>query len=451
MVIGRHPQRAVLIVVLALASVVLPAGAAYPQSPAPAPDAQAATDEGLKLKYHVEYWVRGTRIDDFDFDGGQSDGLNYGWQRIKPFFGGQKRWFEFAIQGQDSRSYGVPALYPNGTSTYTARTSQLDFVKAFVKIDPRPGVSIKVGREQADGSDVGISRKLASSSNYGTVLKSFDLVSLRWQNRTSSVMGFLAAPVDNRPYALNRRHPGETFAGLQATQSGLRNAHRLYVVRRSVGTDGPPSETGVRAGSVTYAVGFQETGRFPVPGLSWEAEGLVQWGHRSTDRLRAGAVYGTATYAFAPGHTVFAGYNQASGDGVRGDGTTHLYDTLYVSGFNNWGYMGLSQGRNIGQLRLGGLSKIANSVSVNWAYYEQFLSVGRDVWYGIVTPNVSRPSARSIWLGREVDATVNLRFPFLKGATIALGYLEFFPGGYLATTGPHAHPRQFAIDIYGLF
>ena len=445
-------QRKVLALALALASVVLPASSAYSQSPPSSPSAPVAeSNDTLTLSYGVEYWMRVSRTNNFDFDGGQDDRLSLGWQRVKPFFGLRKRWFELALQGQDARSYNVPLVNPDGSSTYATRTSQLDFVKAFVTITPKAGITFKVGREQADGTDIGISRKLASSSNYGTVLKSFDLVSLKWEARGSRVMGFVAVPVDNRPYALNRWREGELFWGWQVTRTARQNAHRLYVVRRSIETNGPVSETGLRGDSVTYALGFQETGSLFVPGVSWEAEGIFEWGHRSTDTLRAAAVFLTATHAFAPDRTVFVGYHQASGDGARGDGTTHVFDTLYSSGFNNYGYIGLSQGRNIGDLRLGGVAKIAGPASVLWTYHEQFLSVRRDVWYAIFTPNVERADAPSAHLGREIEATLLLRFPFAKRTTFALGYLAFLPGGYLRTTGPHTPAQQFAIDISGHF
>ena len=108
---------------------------------------------------------------------------------------------------------------------------------------------------------------------------------------------------------------------------------------------------------------------------------------------------------------MFVGYHQATGDGHRGGGTTHLYDTLYSSGFNNYGYMGLSQGRNIGDVRIGGRSKIKGPASLLWGYHEQFLSVRQDQWYAIFTPNIDRPGATSSLLGREIDATLLLRFP----------------------------------------
>ena len=434
---------------LAMMSVALSAGMARAQT-TPLPPS-STTVGGYTFKYDVEYWVRATRIDDFDFDGTKDDGLNFGWQRIKPFVSVQKRWFELTFQGQDSRSYSVPELNPDGSSTYATRTSQLDFVKAFVKVTPRPGVILKVGREQADGIDVGISRKLASSSNYGTVLRSFDLVSIRWENRTASLMGFVANPVANQPYALNTRRPGELFSGLQATWATRKNAHRLYLVNRTTDENGPASETGLRAGSATHALGFQESGRLFVPGVSWEAEGIFQWGHRSTDTIRAAAIFATATRTFTANHSVFVGYHQSSGDGTRGDGTTHLFDTLYSSGFNNYGYLGLSQGRNIADVRLGGASKIAGPATLLWAYHDQRLSVQRDTWYAIFTPNISRPGAKSSRLGGEINATLLLRFPFAKRATIALGYLAFVPGGYLTTTGPHKTAQQFAIDIWGQF
>ena len=60
---------------------------------APVPPSSVTVD-GYTLTYAVEYWIRATRIDDFDFDGTDDDGLNFGWHRVKPFFSVQKRWFE---------------------------------------------------------------------------------------------------------------------------------------------------------------------------------------------------------------------------------------------------------------------------------------------------------------------------------------------------------------------
>ncbi|MEZ5420731.1 MAG: alginate export family protein [Vicinamibacterales bacterium] len=167
--------------------------------------------------------------------------------------------------------------------------------------------------------------------------------------------------------------------------------------------------------------------------------------------MRAAAVFATATHAFSADHSVYVGYHQSSGDGRRGDGTTHLFDTLYASGFNNYGYLGLSQGRNIADLRVGGSSKIAGPATLLWTYHDQALSVRRDRWYAIFTPDVTRPDADSARLGREIDATLLLRFPFAKRATIALGYLAYFPGRYLRATGSHTAAQQFAIDIWGQF
>jgi hypothetical protein len=127
------------------------------------------TSGDTTYRFGAEYWLRVSRTVDFDFDAPRDDRDDFAWHRIKPLFGVQRKWLELTLQGQDARSHGVADLNPNGTSTYAGRTSQLDFVKAYVRITPQPGLSIKIGREQADGLEMGISRKLASASNYATV------------------------------------------------------------------------------------------------------------------------------------------------------------------------------------------------------------------------------------------------------------------------------------------
>ena len=129
-----------------------------------------------------------------------------------------------------------------------------------------------------------------------------------------------------------------------------------------------------------------------VPGLTWELDSIVEWGDRATDKVRAAAVFATATHAFNPDQSVLVGYHQGTGHGRRGGGTTHLYDTLYSSGFNNYGYMGLSKGRNIGDVRIGGRSKIKGPASLLWGYHEQFLSVRQDQRYAIFTPTSIVPA-----------------------------------------------------------
>lgn len=435
-----------LSLLLALAFSLGTVTAAHAQVPA----AHETHAGAVTIRYGVEFWLRVSRMLDFDFDPAVDDTDDFAWHRVKPLVSLQTSRVELTFQGQDSRSYGVAELNPNGTSTFASRTSQLDFVKAFVKLTPRPGVALKVGREQADGLDVGVSRKLASSSNYGTVLKSFDLVSLRLDRGPSSLLGFVADPVDNKPYALNAHRAGELFWGVQAARAGRRHAHRAYVIGRRTDANGPRSETGERGTTSTYAVGAQETGPLGIPRVTWEIDALAEFGHRASDRVRAAAIFATATHQITAKHSVWLGYHQSSGDGVRGDGISHAYDTLYASGFNNYGYIGLSQGRNIGDLRFGGVSVLARPVTLQWAVHDQRLSVRRDQWYAIFTPNVSRPDAPSGHLGRELDATLLLRPRWARGTAFALGYMAYFPGRYLAT-GPHARVQQFAIDIYGQF
>ncbi|MBI3939924.1 MAG: alginate export family protein, partial [Acidobacteria bacterium] len=148
---------------------------------------------------------------------------------------------------------------------------------------------------------------------------------------------------------------------------------------------------------------------------------------------------------------LFWGYHQASGDGKRGDGKRGVYDIFYASGYNEFGYLGLSRGANIRHIKVGGGSKLVGPLSLYWIYHDSYLVNRSDVWYANSTPNIFRPAARSPHIGQEINAYVNFRFPFAKYATISLGYLGFLPGAYLRTTGVHDPPQQFTIDVFGAF
>jgi hypothetical protein len=451
LVTGRRPVFCCLLVRLAAVALVvaLTSGTGAAQAVAEAGSTKGAG--GLRYSFGVEYWVRSVWRGNFDLDRTKDDGLLFGWQRVKPFFSVRNTWLELTAQGQDARSYGVPLTNPNGALTAPSSTSQLDFIKAYAKAGPWNGVTFKIGREQADGNSLGISKKVSSSTNYGTVLRSFDVASVKWERASTALLTFISSPVENKPSQLNTRVPGEVFWGLQADKKRAKNLHRAYFVGRSISRDVLASETGVRGDGMVYAIGFQETGPLVVPGVVWELEAIGEWGHRSTDELRAGAVFINGTHTFAPDQSVSAGYFQSSGDAVRGDGTTHLFDPFYSSGFNNYGYLGLSAGRNIRDLRFGGTSKIRGPATFVWAYHHQNLSSQNDAWYGIFTPNIVRSGAESAHLGEALETTLLLRFPFAKRATFAVQYMRFFPGAYLTTTGAHSSPQQFSVDINGQF
>ena len=83
--------------------------------------------------------MRASNIDNFDFDGSLDDHHNFGWRRIEPLFGLRKRWFELVLRARMRAPTTCRSMNPNGSSNYALATSQLDFVKAFVRSRPRPG------------------------------------------------------------------------------------------------------------------------------------------------------------------------------------------------------------------------------------------------------------------------------------------------------------------------
>ena len=117
-------RRKALALALAIAALWLPAGPVDAQTTPSSPQPASPDPNALQLRFGIEYWVRASNTDNFDFDGSQDDNINFGWHRIKPYFGLQKRWFELTLQGQDARSHNVPERNPNGTSTYDTRTSR---------------------------------------------------------------------------------------------------------------------------------------------------------------------------------------------------------------------------------------------------------------------------------------------------------------------------------------
>ena len=87
-------RRKALALALAIAALWLPAGPVDAQTTPSSPQPASPDPNALKLRFGIEYWVRTSNTDNFDFDGSQDDNINFGWHRIKPYFGLQKRWFE---------------------------------------------------------------------------------------------------------------------------------------------------------------------------------------------------------------------------------------------------------------------------------------------------------------------------------------------------------------------
>jgi hypothetical protein len=250
--------------------------------------------------------------------------------------------------------------------------------------------------------------------------------------------------VDNLPSRFNRQKEGEQLWTLYGRRRlAPRTAIQSYVIARHNRT--VVGETGAIGSGAVYAWQTEVDAPTPLRWLNWTAESVVERGHYSTDDVRAWGMFLRAEATLSRNSAIDVRYAATSGDSARGDGVRGQYDTFYAAA-NYFGGLGQFRGTNIKSLSIGGNWAAARQLNFFWRYFNTHMNDTRDVWYGAVTPNLSRPSATSSFLGHEADML--LLYQVTKKLQVRTGYYRFFPGGYLST-GAHHGASELRLQVIG--
>jgi hypothetical protein len=391
-----------------------------------------AASNGFSYKFGVDYMLQASARRDYPFtDDTFSDDETFTWWRLRPRVTAKSTHLDFIVEGQDTHAAG---------GSFSSRKGWLDLLNAYADVKPGGGVTIRVGRQQADFEVLG---RMVRTSDFAAVIRSFDVAQVSWRNGNNDVRANVMKPVDNLPSRFNREKQGERLWSVYGKRTLTpRAALQSYVIARH--NDQVVSETGVTGSGAVYAWLLQATGPTPVSRIDWTVESVLERGHYSTDDVRAFGVFLRADADLGGGRTLDVRYTVASGDEVKGDGVRGQYDTFYAAA-NFFGALGQFRGSNVRSLNIGASTPITRTVSLNLRYWNTYLIKRDDLWYSAVNPNFSNKPATSMAAGNEFASL--LSWQTTPRLLIRGGYYQFLPGAYAV----HAQgkPREFRLQVIG--
>lgn len=418
-----------LVAAAIMVAVCLPA-AAQDLAPA-APDDAAVRSGAFTYRLGLGYMFQVSGRQDYPFtDDTFQDDETFAWWRLRPRFAATSRRVDIVVEGQDTHSAG---------GRFASRKAWLDLLNAYVDVKNIHGVSVKVGRQQADLEVVG---RLVRQADFAAVLRSVDLASVTYQRGATDLRAIVFVPLESNPNGFNRRRDDERlWTTFVRRRLNPRTAIQSYVVARH--NREVLSETGVAGSGAVYAWQLQVEGPTPHPAVDWAVESVIERGHYSTDDVRAWALFLRGDVRLSPAATLDVRYTVTSADTGR-DGMRGQYDTVYGAA-TYFSFLGQIRGSNVRSFSVGGAARLAPRLTLNWRYFNTHLNDRRDAWYGAVNPTRSNPGATSSFLGHEAAGL--LSFQARPNLLVRGGYYHFIPGGF--SPNAQGHPHEFRLQVIG--
>ena len=390
------------------------------------PEGATVTAGHFTYKFGLDYMLQASARRDYPFhDDTFQDDESFAWWRLRPRVTAKSTHLDYIVEGQDTHAAG---------GSFGSRKGWLDLLNAYADVKPGGGVSVRVGRQQADFEVLG---RMVRTSDFVAVVRSFDVAQVSWRRGSNDVRANVMKPVDNLPSRFNREKQGERLWSVYGKRNLTpRAALQSYVMARH--NDQVVSETGAKGSGAVYAWLLQATGPTPVTRIDWTVETVLERGHYSTDDVRAFGVFLRADVDLGAGRVLDVRYTVTSGDSAKGDGVRGQFDTFYAAA-NFYGALGQFRGSNLRSLNIGAATPITKTVSLNLRYWNTYLLHGSDLWYSAVNPNFSNPTTTSTAAGNEFASLVS--WQTTPRLLIRAGYYQFLPGGYAV----HAQgkPREF--------
>lgn len=124
--------------------------------------------------------------------------------------------------------------------------------------------------------------------------------------------------------------------------------------------------------------------------------------------------------------------NYASGDHDPGDGMQQRFDPLFGATFAAYGYTGYFTWQNIMDPAIRFSVQPTDRLRAELIYRGYWLASDRDAW--VRGLRIDRSGTSGSFIGQELDLRVT--YPFWRWLEGEIVYAHFFPGGFVANTGP---------------
>lgn len=410
---------------------------------------KAAWDIGMqtRLRYEVRdgFGIPGKSVDFADNADTRNDYLLI---RARPRVGYTAEWYNFLVEGRDSRSHG-------DERNPSPEEDSFDLHQAYVTVGNHKEfpLSLKVGRQEFIYGD----ERVLGAFGWNNIGRVFDAAKLRWQNPWFGADIFtskLVLPNDNN---FNHHNEDEWFSGFYATTKKLpKFSTDFYFLSRNAG-----EESNLQFGSLVPGATPRDIYTFGLrlksnPGDlgPWDAstEIMGQFGHWN-DPARPFALRGLDHQAFAAfvgaGYTftdmsytprLGIEYNYGSGDDNPTDDKHTTFDNLYPTNHKFYGFMDLASLQNLHNVRLSASMKPLPRLTLLTEWHSFWLATTSDNFYTVAgarrggigaTPGTGygiNPGYDN-YVGSEIDFIAT--YAISPQTTLEIGYAHFFTGDYI--------------------
>lgn len=273
-------------------------------------------------------------------------------------------------------------------------------------------------------------QRLVSPLDWANARRSFDGATLEWSAGESELALFAVAPVRVRPYERNDHVTGLGFWGVHARReigAAARVEGYYYGLARESALGEERRHTlGARAES-------------PIAGTRFDLEGeaAYQLGRAGSADLSAGMVaaqlgYWVQEWRVSP--RFFVGLDWASGDEHAG-GDSALFDQLFPLGHAYLGIADLVARQNVIAASAGVSLRPLPALTAEFALHHFRRAGAASGLYNDAGALLRAPVPGS---SRELGEELDLSFAYRFDAHLQLGggFAHFFPGHFLAQTGP---------------
>jgi hypothetical protein len=348
-----------------------------------------------------------------------------------------KSWFQFFVEGQDSRILGA-------RSTAAVAPIQDTFRLAIATIElgnlENRGFGVRIGRQDLLFGE----QRLVGNANWLNTPNNFDGVRGAIRGDSYHLDAFAACIVKAYPHEFDRCLPGNDIYGLYSGFSRLVSGATIepyFFWRRQSGLISEGGQLGILHEGT---IGLRWVGKFSL-GLDYDTEIAKQIGSLGHDSISAWAGHWLLAYTlsrapFTP--RLLAEFNYASGDGNPTDGKRNTFDQLYPSAHDLYGLADQVGWKNIEHARTGVEFKPKAKWTVSSKYSSYWLANSHDALYNTSSAVVARsPTGRAgRYVGQELDFVTSLIY---RQTTFSAGFGHIFPGTFLKITtrgASHSYP-----------
>ena len=311
---------------------------------------------------------------------------------------------------------------------FDAKIGELDGKSAYVR----------VGRQELLFG----SQRLISPPDWANTRRTFDGVRAFWSNDKFDVDLFWVRPVIPVNTGWSWHDNNQNFYGAWVTyRPAPKQAIDLYYLlldnentTKTLGLSLTPAHT--------HTLGSRYSG--DKNGFLWDFEGMMQFGDRGGEPIRAGSVSAGAGYNakdLPMNPTVWGYYDWASGDHTPNSGNFSTFNQLFPFGHYYFGWLDLVGRQNIRDWNMHLYLNPAKWVTFNAQYHFFNLDSARDALYNAAgTPiRASLSGAAGGNVGQEIDLIAN--FHLSNRSDLLIGWSKLNAGDFIRNTGNGRSPE----------